>query len=107
MSGDEIIINPSWQCYVKEIGGQNIRIEKDMNDGGIISSFFNFSSPFGKVKAELVEGDNIILEYTEADVVRGKNVTIGRGCSIKKVEYTNEYKLKDDGKVENAEQILS
>ena len=58
------------------------------------------------MSAQLIEGDNIVLEYTDADIVRGKNVVIGRGCNINKVEYTNEYKLKDDGKVENAEQIF-
>ncbi|GAA0677551.1 MULTISPECIES: polymer-forming cytoskeletal protein [Clostridium] len=106
LSGDEIIINPSNKCYAKEIGGQNIRIERYENNGGIISSFFGLSLAFGKVSAQLIEGDNIVLEYTDADIVRGKNVVIGRGCNINKVEYTNEYKLKDDGKVENAEQIF-
>lgn len=106
LSGDEIIINPSWQCYAKEIGGQNIKIEKEGTNIGVMAIFFSFSLPFGKVRAELIEGDNIVLEYTEADVVRGKNVTIGRGCNIKRVEYTNEYKLNGDGKVEVCEQII-
>lgn len=105
LSGDEIIINPSSNCFVKEIGGQNIKIERYRNSGGIFFNLFPFSSTFGKVRSELIEGDNIVLEFTDADMVRGKNVTIGKGCNIKKVEYTNDYKLKDDGNVEKVEKI--
>lgn len=105
LSGDEISINLSSNCYAKEIGGQNIKIERYRNNGAALFNLFNFSSTFGKLRSELIEGDDILLEFTDADIVRGKNVIIGKGCNIKKVEYTNEYKLKDDGKVENVEQI--
>ena len=35
-----------------------------------------------------IEGDDVDLEYTEADVVRGRRVRIGEGCSIGRVEYS-------------------
>ena len=34
------------------------------------------------------EGDDVVLEYTQADVVRGRRVRIGEGCSIGRVEYS-------------------
>lgn len=35
-----------------------------------------------------IEGDDVDLEYTQADVVRGRRVRIGEGCSIGRVEYS-------------------
>lgn len=39
------------------------------------------------LRAKLIEGDTLDLEYTSADVVRGGTVIIGQGCSIGRVEY--------------------
>lgn len=40
------------------------------------------------MEAKTIEGDDIELEYTDAEVVRGSRVTIGEGCRIGRVEYT-------------------
>jgi cytoskeletal protein CcmA (bactofilin family) len=46
-----------------------------------------------------IEGDDIDLEYTEADVVRGNRIIIGKGCTIGKVEYRTELKVHPSAKV--------
>lgn len=44
-----------------------------------------------KLIADVIEGDRVYLENTEAAVVRGKEVIIGPGCSIGTIEYENKY----------------
>ena len=44
------------------------------------------------LKAETIEGDDVYLEHTTAQVVRGNTVTIGEGCEIDLVEYRTDFK---------------
>ncbi|BBI35173.1 polymer-forming cytoskeletal protein [Cohnella abietis] len=46
-----------------------------------------------------IEGDDIDLEYTKADIVRGNRIVIGKGCTIGKVEYRSELKVHQGAKV--------
>lgn len=43
-----------------------------------------------ELQAKVIEGDELDLEYTTAEVVRGNRVTIGPGCNIGRVEYRAE-----------------
>ncbi|SFI78226.1 MULTISPECIES: cytoplasmic protein [unclassified Bacillus (in: firmicutes)] len=83
---------------VKEIGGEKITVQKK-------SSFFPFSKHGGYLHANIIEGDEIYLEYTKADVVRGNNVTIGPECEIGVVEYHESYKNADQSIVKEYKQI--
>ena len=66
---------------IGSIGGSNILVRKKR-------SFSLFSDRSGGLWTESIEGDCVDLEYTEAAVVRGKNVNIGAGCRIGRVEYS-------------------
>jgi hypothetical protein len=55
----------------------------------------------------MIEGDEILLENTKADVVRGKNVQIGKGCEIGLLEYQDSYKLETGSVVMTARAIRS
>jgi cytoskeletal protein CcmA (bactofilin family) len=78
-----------------EIGGDKIVIEKK-------SGFFPFMKGEGSLEARIIEGDEIFLENTKADVVRGKSVHIGKGCEIKLVEYSDKFiSDKDSSVMEN------
>jgi cytoskeletal protein CcmA (bactofilin family) len=68
-----------------EMGGDKITVKKK-------SSFLPFAKGGGTLEAKVIEGDEIYLEYTKADVVRGKIVQIGEGCEIGLVEYQDSYK---------------
>ena len=93
LSADKIEICPKGENKIEEIGGSEITIKKT----GILD-FFS-----GKVISKLIEGDNIILENTICNVVRGHDITILAGCSIDKIEYTG--KLTIDKKSKVGEQI--
>ena len=69
--------------FVREIGGEKITITR--------RSLINRSST---LEVELIEGDEIYLEYTSAQMVRGDVIVIGPGCHINQVEYRSSYKNK-------------
>lgn len=52
------------------------------------------------LKTKLIEADEIYLENTEADVVSGSVIQIGRGCRIGRVEYRESLKVSDSAKVD-------
>jgi cytoskeletal protein CcmA (bactofilin family) len=53
-----------------------------------------------ELRVATIEGDDIDLEYTEADIVRGNRVVIGKGCVIGRVEYQTELKVHPGAKVQ-------
>lgn len=59
----------------------------------------------GRLETRLIEGDDIFLENTKADTVRGRRVTIGQGCVIGMVEYSEELKTDRNAEILNAERI--
>ncbi|WP_127587877.1 hypothetical protein [Paenibacillus koleovorans] len=79
------------RCTVREIGGETIRVRKS---SGKWDPLWRWLVPAysTELHAKVIEGDEIELVYTKADVVRGKLVTIGKGCSIGRVEYSGELK---------------
>ncbi len=52
---------------------------------------------------DLVEGDEINIEYVQANAVIGRIVKIGRGCRIKQVQYSESIEIDADAEV--SEQI--
>ncbi|MEH7180965.1 cytoplasmic protein [Neobacillus vireti] len=84
LNADKIKISLRFgQSSAEEIGGGVISVKKK-------SSFLPFSKDTGTLTAKVIEGDDIYLENTKADIVRGKRVKIGTGCQIGTVEYTTE-----------------
>jgi cytoskeletal protein CcmA (bactofilin family) len=81
-----------------EIGGDKITVKKK-------SSFLPFAKGGGSLEAKVIEGDEIYLENTMADVVRGKTVRIGAGCEIGLVEYQTNYKADSDAVVKENRKI--
>jgi cytoskeletal protein CcmA (bactofilin family) len=67
----------------EEIGGGKIIVKR--------KSFLPFLKDEGSLFAKVIEGDDIYLENTEAEIVRGKKVEIGPGCTIGLVEYSADY----------------
>lgn len=71
-----------------EIGGGTITVKRKKN------SLLPFGKEAGTLAAKVIEGDDIYLENTKAEVVRGKTVKIGPGCQIGLIEFTQD--LKED-----------
>ncbi|SEC46047.1 hypothetical protein [Paenibacillus sp. GP183] len=77
-------------CQARDIGCEQINVRR----ASLISpfSFFFKPSPHAILTAAVIEGDEIYLEHTNAEVVRGKRVIIGPGCDIELVEYKEYFK---------------
>lgn len=55
------------------------------------------------LKTELIEGDKIDICYTQADIVRGADIIIGKGCRIHRVEYTGTCTVDSEATVDELE----
>ena len=96
LNAETIEISLSSRCDVGDIGCTSLTVKK--NYAG-----FSFGSSKPCLKVRSIEGDTIRLENTEAEVVRGKNVTVGKHCKIGRVEYSEALNIVDGGSV--SEQI--
>ena len=92
MNAETIELSIGSRCEVENIGCTTLKVKKDF------TGFSIGAKPC--LKTESIEGDAIELEYTEAEVVRGKNVTIGKKCKIGRVEYSESLDIRDGGEVE-------
>ncbi|MFD2614453.1 hypothetical protein [Paenibacillus gansuensis] len=97
LNAEEIRISLYGPCQAKEIGGSRIDVRKNT-----LSALKDWLHPSGKpeLQADLIEGDELYLEYTQAKIVRGSRVTIGNGCSINTVEYKESLKVHAQAVVE-------
>lgn len=106
LNADIIDIEIDGRSSVSEIGGEKIKIKyQDRNSMGLknfIKDIFNVKE---YLKTHLIEGDDIYIEGTNADIVRGSTVTIGEGCSIDLVEYKDEIKVHDGATVREQRKI--
>jgi cytoskeletal protein CcmA (bactofilin family) len=103
LSADRIEIHPGGRCRAEEIGGARIDIRRygSRDHAKLLDSLLRAlsSSWGGEVHAKLIEGDEIYLENTRAEVVRGKEIQIGPNCKIGRVEYSTSLKVHEDSEV--------
>jgi cytoskeletal protein CcmA (bactofilin family) len=104
LNADMIDVTIHGYNRVREIGGAVIRIRKSPTRFARMFKFpfFTFSS---KLVTDSIEGDEIVLEWTQAKIVRGNHITIGPGCEIGRVEYKNDLKVATEAKVKEHEKI--
>ncbi|MHB0976292.1 MAG: polymer-forming cytoskeletal protein [Candidatus Aquicultorales bacterium] len=81
---------------VKEIGGETISIRQERSR---IARIIKSLAGLRLLTTDVVEGDDIHLEYVKAKVVRGNNIEVGVGCEIGLVEYRNDYRKVNGAKV--------
>jgi len=90
-------------CRAREIGGESITVRKA--EPSFLAKLFALAGSPKVLRTEAIEGDLVQLENTHAKTVRGKNVTIGSGCEIGRVEYSGSYQCSDDAMVGEAVQL--
>lgn len=91
---------------VKEIGGGKINVAIGSTTGfKILKTIFTLGIYNSVLETETIEGDEIVLENTIAKVVRGTNVTVGRGCDIGLVEYKGIFQKNGDAKVAEEKKV--
>ncbi|MBB6215375.1 cytoskeletal protein CcmA (bactofilin family) [Anaerosolibacter carboniphilus] len=84
-------------CKAREIGGEKIEINmgRSFSLRKLIKSIIPMLDIHVGLCSEVIEGDEVYLEYTKAKVVRGNNVIIGEGCEIELVEYKGLFEKSD------------
>ncbi|EOP53200.1 MULTISPECIES: polymer-forming cytoskeletal protein [Bacillus cereus group] len=101
LSADEIDIDIHGTCRAKEIGGQTIKVRHRPTAFSRL-----FKTVFGShLEAELLEGDNIDIDYVQIKTVRGNNVTVGPNCEIGLIEYTGVLHVDENAKVKEIQQV--
>lgn len=96
LSADEVRLELGGRSQVREIGGARIEVRRSSR------GWFNLlglGRSLGSLEVETIEGDEIYLEATKAQTVRGKRVTIGEDCRIERVEYEESLQVDDSAKV--------
>lgn len=90
----------------KEIGGGTINVTSGSTAGfNVLKTIFTLGTYNPILEADSIEGDVIVLENTTAQVVRGTNITIGKGCNIGLVEYKGQLIKTGDAKVNEEKKI--
>lgn len=85
LNAETLYIYPCNRSKVGSIGGSNIRILiRDKGGWNFLGRF----TPESQIEVGTIEGDRVELEATKAEIVRGRDVKIGKGCMIDLVEYT-------------------
>ena len=106
LNADNIKINIYWPCNVNEIGCSEITVKKDVKISFLgIKDLIKPNCKNKILTADIIEGDLIYLENTNAKIVRGNNVTIGAGCKIELIEYKESYKKDDKSIVDKSHKI--
>jgi len=75
LSADWLFIKTKYLCRAAEIGGKSLKVRPALLSGKIVLS------------AQIIEFDEIDIDCVQAEIVRGRNIVIGKNCRIGKVEY--------------------
>lgn len=107
INAGELYIHVGGDCFVEEIGSTKVIVsEKLINTNGIFGWIAKtFGNSYGYLTVRTIEADEIQLENTIAEVIRGENITIGNGCRIKLVEYSGELKVEGDAVIEEKRKV--
>jgi cytoskeletal protein CcmA (bactofilin family) len=114
IKADEIDIELNGRCHAKSLEGAEISVKRGSSAGSGAAVSVSVSGhgavsvvtgSDGNLEVDSVEGDEVALEATKAKLVKGKRVSIGAGCEIERVKYTEELKVDEDAKVEKQERV--
>lgn len=92
LNAETIVLTLGGRSEIENIGCTSLKVKKDFSVLGIGAK--------SGLTVESIEGDTIELECTQAEVVRGKNVKVGKKCKIGRVEYSETLEILDGGEVE-------
>jgi len=106
LTADKIEIHIGGRCRAKEIGGERIEVQRASHSilAGLVR-ILGVNSGISRLEATVIEADEVHLEDTVADVVRGKRIDIGAGCRIGTVEYEEQLRVGDGAEVDERRQV--
>jgi cytoskeletal protein CcmA (bactofilin family) len=109
LSADKIEVRLGGRCQAREVGGETIDVRRGgwREKGLLLDGLMKIFSGGGVagLHADQIEGDDIYLEDTIAEVVRGKRIEIGPGCHIGKVEYEESLKVHPTAEVDKQAKV--
>lgn len=105
LNAENIQITHSGMSYVPELGGETIEISLYSSRNFLRNLFSAIFLRGIRFKTKSIEGSAIKLDHTNADVVRGDTVTIGKNCTIGLVEYTEDVQIHSSAKVKEYKKI--
>lgn len=82
---------------IREVGGEVIRVRVKRKWFGI--------HRLSRLTVDAIEADEVTLEHTNAQVVRGKIIHIGMNCDIDLVEYTDQLHVVSEATVRNQRKL--
>lgn len=93
------------KCRAGEIGGESVVVRP--YPMGALKRFVTSLVPsiVLRLEADSIEGDDVRLENTTAQAVRGTTVVIGPDCRIDLVEYSGSYSAAPDAKVKEVRKV--
>lgn len=109
LNAENVTISLQDSSTIDEIGCTNLlvkaRSDKSFNLNIFGISIASGSGKKGMLKANTIEGDNIDIENTFADTVRGARVKIGKGCRIERVEYSQSLEADESSEIKEKVRI--
>ncbi len=94
-----------WTSHVGELAGSSIVVEDPWGRGGTVWHRV-WGERLGRVLVSEVSGDQVQLIQTTAKLVRGDDITIGRGCRVDRVEYRKTLSVDPDAWVGESSRVL-
>lgn len=91
-------------AQAREIGGENVTV---LGPRGFAAVSLMGLFVEKRLTADVIEADDVTLEYTTAKVVRGARVSIGEGCKIDLVEYTESLSRLADAQIAEERKVTA
>lgn len=88
LNAGKIDITLYGSAKAREIGGENVRVRKETGPfANVVNAILQKFDRQQVLVADTIEGDEVVLEFTKARIVRGNYVRLGQGCEVELVEY--------------------
>lgn len=85
LNAETIELRSGYGSTVGDIGCSQLKVRK-CKERGILRVFSRSSGH--ALEVDSIEADCADLEYTKAEVIRARDVCLGEGCHVRRVEYT-------------------
>ena len=107
LNAESIEIDTRDACAIGSIGGSKIVIKyrKRKFFKNLVTINFNNKQVRGVEVEQSIEGDEIDIENVTCPRVSGRCVTLGEGCEIELLQYSEKYEIHEKAKVGRIERI--